>query len=88
MVAIGNWRCEGSNLIVLRQRIKRTVQVSGDRDPLCEFRELIFSVSGNTLRGTAETKQHVAFEPMELDAADFESYVKEARGSTIFCDGA
>ncbi len=81
VVSVGRWKQEGGRVTATRQKVFRSAGRSSGREPLCDQPQLEFHVDGNSVSGPAGTYAPVT----RLVAPDFESYVNEAKRSSITC---
>lgn len=83
VVSAGHWKQEGARVTATRQKVFRSAGSKG-REPLCDQARLEFHVDANSVIGQAG-----AFAPVtRLVSPDFESYVNEAKRSSITCSSA
>jgi len=86
VAAIGTWKQHGDKVDVKRTSIARTVPLNAPIDPLCTEEPVVVHVSGNSVVGNVGATSDGTYAPVtQLVAPDFESYVSEARRSTIVC---
>ncbi|HSP16523.1 MAG TPA: hypothetical protein VLV78_17395 [Thermoanaerobaculia bacterium] len=83
VVAVGVWKQSGAVVTATRQKILRSARVAGP-EPLCDHPHLTFRVEGNVVSGESGTYAPVT----RLVAPDFESYVNEAKRSSVTCTSA
>jgi hypothetical protein len=80
--AIGKWEQKGEIINVTRERVSRPDVASFICKPLT------FHISGYSVTGNAGGKGDGMYAPVtRLVAPDFQSYLKEARQSQVFCPG-
>jgi hypothetical protein len=83
VVSVGRWKQDGARVTATRQRVFRSTGSKG-REPLCDQPRLEFHVDSNSVSGQSGTYAPVT----RLVAPDFESYVNEAKRSSITCSSA
>jgi hypothetical protein len=80
--AVGKWTQDGEQVSVTRERVSRPDVASFICKPLT------FHISGYSVTGNAGGKGDGMYAPVtRLVAPDFQSYLKEARQSQLFCPG-
>ncbi len=80
IVAVGVWKQSGDVVSATRQKIFRSTRSEGP-EPLCDHPHIPFRVEGNSVSGEGG-----AYAPVtRLVAPDFESYVNEAKRSSVTC---
>ena len=80
--AVGKWEQNGETITVTRQKVSRADVTRF----LCP--PLTFHISGLSVVGNAGGRGEGMYAPVtRLVAPDFQTYLKEARESTIYCPG-
>lgn len=81
VMVVGTWTLDKQQINVARQKIARRSRTRSAVDPLCSEPRLTFTMSGNSVMSGS-----VSYAPVtRLVSPDFESYVKEARNSSVVC---
>lgn len=82
---VGRWVKENSTIKATRERVARRIPAAG-AEPLCAEPHLTFTITGNSVTGSAGQKEPGPYSPVtRLVAPDFQSYVERAKQSAVAC---